>query len=38
MSFKNLGLLMLLALSLVLHSKEGRLGKEPNEYSYANLV
>ena len=37
MSFKNLGLLMLLALSLVLHSKEGRLGKEPNEYSYANL-
>ncbi len=37
MSFKNLGLLMLIALSLSLHSKEGRLGKEPNNYSYANL-
>ena len=37
MSFKNLSLLMLLALSLALHSKEGRLGKEPNEYSYTNL-
>ena len=37
MSFKNLGLLMLLALSLAVHSKEGRLGKEPNDYSYANL-
>lgn len=37
MSFRNLGLLLLIALSLALHSKEGRLGKEPNDYSYANL-
>lgn len=37
MSLKNLGLLILLFLGLILNSKEGRLGKEPNEYSYANL-
>tara|TARA_B100000963_G_scaffold192044_1_gene167125 strand:- start:1246 stop:1974 length:729 start_codon:yes stop_codon:yes gene_type:complete len=37
MSLKNIGLIILITLSLTMFSKEGRLGKEPNDYSYANL-